>query len=316
MKRILLVAAALFGGSVLAQDYPNRPVHILVGYGPGGGTDILARVISAPLQKILGQPVVVRNVPGAGGQIAAAALLREGGEGLAILAINHPDLAMSDLASAPHKSTDFQVIMVDVQDPRVLLVSKASDLDSFAAFAARAKAQPGKLAISYAQGSAQELFSKWLVGRLGLEVLLVGYKGGADAANAMLSGDVTANLGDDFARINYRARAKALFVASKEKSPRWPEAQGLTAALAPLGVQPPSPDFLARYGIYAVPAAFKKNQPANYAKLQRALLEARKAPEFHDYIAKNAMQDLSIGKPGEAFDAQFAADMTEIGKRK
>jgi len=311
----LAVAALALAAAAFAQDYPARPVQIIVGYTPGGGTDVLARVIAPPLAKLLGQNVIVRNQPGAGGQIAASALLREGGEGLALLALNHPDLPLSiALGNAPYQGADFQVIMVDVRDPRVLLVAKGSDLNTFADFVARAKAQPGKHAISVAQGSAQELFARWLVGRLGLDVAVVGYKGGSDAANAMLANDVTANLGDDYARLNIRSRAKALFIASQEKSPRWPEGQPLTAALAPYGITLPSPDFLARYGIYVVPAAFKKRFPAAYAKLQQALLQARDSAEFRDYIAKNGLQDLRIGKPGEELDRAFAADMAEIEK--
>lgn len=218
--------------------------------------------------------------------------------------------------NAPYKAADFQVAMVDMKDPRVLLVARGSDIASFADFVARANKEPGKLSISYAQGSAQELFAEWLVKRLGLDVLLVPYKGGAPAANAMLSGEITANLGDDFGRVNLRDRVRALFLAAQKPSPRWPEAQTLTPALAPLGVTPPSPDFLARYGIYVVPASFKLNHPAPYAKLQKALMQARQDPEFQAYLDKNRMQDLSIGKPGEDFEAAFAADMAELRKLK
>jgi tripartite-type tricarboxylate transporter receptor subunit TctC len=314
--KIAAICAALFLASgAAAQGYPSRPVQILVGFGPGGGTDIMARVLAGPLGKELGQPVVVRNIPGAGGQIAATALLNEGGDGHAILAINHPDLLMTvDTGNAPYKADDFQVIMADVKDPRVLLVASNSGITSFSDFVDRAKKEPGKLSISYAQGSAQELFAQWLVAKLGIDVLLVPYKGGAPAANAMLSGEVTANLGDDFGRYNLRDRVKALFVASADKSPRWPEAPTLPAALAPFGVTPPSPNFLARYGIYVVPAAFKRNDPAKYDKLQKALLQAREDAQFKDYIAKNELQDLSIGKRGEDFEAAFAADMAELRK--
>jgi len=258
---------------------------------------------------------VVRNIPGAGGQIAATALLNEGTDGHAILAINHPDLLMTvDAGHASYKAADFQVIIVDVKDPRVLLVANSSGIGSFGDFVARARKEPGKLSISYAQGSAQELFSQWLVARLGVDVLLVPYKGGAPAANAMLSGEVTANLGDDFARFSLRDRVKALFVASQDRSPRWPEAETLTAALEPFGVKPSSPNFLARYGIYVVPSAFKLNDPAKYEKLQKALLQARQDPQFQEYLAKNELQDLSIGKRGEDFEAAFAADMAELRK--
>ena len=152
--------------------------------------------------------------------------------------------------------------------------------------------------------------------KLDLDVLLVPYKGGAPAANAMLSGEVTANLGDDFGRYSLRYRAKALFLASQEAGRRWPEAPTITAALAPFGITPPSPNFLARYGIYVVPSSFKRNDPAKYEKLQKALLQAREDPPFQDYLAKNEMQDLSIGKPAEAFEAAFAADMAELRKLK
>ncbi len=314
-KLTAIIAVLLFASGAAAQDYPSRPIQILVGYGPGGGTDIMARVLAGPLGKVLGQSVVVRNIPGAGGQIAATTLLNEGTDGHAILAINHPDLLMTvDAGHAPYKAADFQVIIVDVKDPRVLLVANSSGIGSFGDFVARARKEPGKLSISYAQGSAQELFSQWLVARLGVDVLLVPYKGGAPAANAMLSGEVTANLGDDFARFSLRDRVKALFVASQDRSPRWPEAQTLTAALEPFGVKPPSPNFLARYGIYVVPAAFKLNDPAKYEKLQKALLQARQDPQFQEYLAKNELQDLSIGKRGEDFEAAFAADMAELRK--
>ena len=99
-----------------------------MGYGPGGGRDILARVLAEPLAKVLGQPVVVQNIPGAGGQIAATTLLHEGSDGQSILAINHPDLLMAvDAGPAPLKAADFQVTIVDVKDPRVLLVADISD---------------------------------------------------------------------------------------------------------------------------------------------------------------------------------------------
>jgi len=316
---IAFAAAVVLGVATpaFAQDYPARPVQIIVGYAPGGGTDLLARVIAPPLGKALGQTVIVKNVPGAGGQLGAAATLREGADGLAILALNHPDLYMAAARSeGQFKPGDFQIIMVDLKDPRVLLVQKSSDIADFADFVRRAKAEPGKLSVSVAQGSAQELFAKWLFDKLAIDVIVVGYKSGNDAATALLSGNVTATLGDDYARLNIKDRSKALFVAAKDKSPRWPEAPTLTAVLAPYGIALPSAEFLARYGIYAVPSSFRKNHPDAYRKLQGALIAARSAPEFRDYISNNQLQDLSIGRPGEEFDAAFAADMVGVDKIK
>ena len=126
--------------------------------------------------------------------------------------------------------------MVDVLDPRIMLVKKDSDINSFKDFVERAKAQPGKLAVPATQGGAQELFAKWLFSKLGLQVRIVGYEGGGPAANAMLAGDVVATIGDNSARLNIRSQSKALFVGAKTKSPRWSEAPTLAEAVAPYGV--------------------------------------------------------------------------------
>jgi tripartite-type tricarboxylate transporter receptor subunit TctC len=308
-----LAVGPSLGAGAAGADYPAGPVQILVAYGAGGGTDTLARLLAPLLARALDRPVTVQNLPGGGGQVAAATLLRDGAEGLAVLATNEPDLSISTvLGKPPYRIDEFQIAMVDLVDPRVMLVQKDSPIGGFGEFVARAKAEPRKLTVSVAQGSAQELFAKWLFAKLELEVRLVGYNGGATAANALLAGDVVANIGDDFARVNIRDKSKALFVASGRKSPRWPEAPTLAGALVPFGLAPPSPDFLARYGVYVVPAAFKAAHPAAYAKLQRALLAAREAPDFQAYLAKRGFEDLSIGKPGEAFAEAFAADRAAI----
>lgn len=311
-------SAVVCATAAAAEDYPAGPVQIIVSYAPGGGTDTFARLLAPLLSKTLDRPVTVQNLPGGGGQVAAATLLRDGGDGRTILATNEPDLSIGTVfGTPPYKITDFQIIMVDVLDPRIMLVQRASELGGFGDFVARAKKEPGKLAVSVAQGSAQEIFAKWLFGKLGLDVRLVGYNGGAPAANALLAGDVIANIGDDSARMNIRDKSKALFVGAQKQSPRWPEAPTLTAALKPFGVAPPSPDFLARHGVYVVPAAFKAKNPAAYARLQQALLKARGEPEFQAYIAKTKLEDLSVGKPGEDFAAAFANDlaaMSSLGK--
>jgi tripartite-type tricarboxylate transporter receptor subunit TctC len=312
-----LAVGAGAAGRAAAQDYPGGPVQIAVAYGPGGGTDTFARVLAPSLARILNRPVTVQNLPGGGGQVAATTVLRDGGDGLTILATNEPDLSMSTVFNKPpYKISDFQVVMVDVVDPRVMLVQAGSDIASFGDFVARAKAAPRKLAVSVAQGSAQETFAKWLFEKLDIQVRLVGYNGGGPSANALLAGDVTATIGDDFARLNIRDKSKALFVGAPAKSPRWPEAPTLTDALAPLGVTPPSQSFLARYGVYVVPSAFKAKYPAAYARLQKAMLEARETPEFQKHIATLKIADLSVGRPGEEFATAFASDLTAITNLK
>ena len=296
-----------------ADQFPDGPVQIVVSYGAGGGTDRQARLLAGPLEKKLGKPVTVQNLPGGGGQVAATALLRGKPDGRTILATNQPDLNMTvALKGAPYKTEDFQVILVDLFDPRILLVKKDSPIRTFDDFVTKAKANPGKLTVSVSQGGAQEQFAKWLFGALGIDVRLVGYKGGSRAANAMVGGQVDATMGDDSARFNIREQAHALLLGAPKRSPRWPEAAPMTEALKKYGVTPPTEYFLARYGVYVVPSAFKKEHPAHYAALQKAMTEARQSPAFRELLAKRKIEDLSIGKAGEGYTAAFQKGVDAI----
>lgn len=311
---------AALGAAALAAVLPRvasaqgeKPLQILVGYPPGGSTDSFARLIAAPLQSALGRNVVVQNRPGAGGQIAASALLREGKDGSAILAINQPDLSLVIAKGAGNfKGNEFRTILVDLHEPRVFLVQKESKLDTFAKFVAEAKAKPGQLSISVAGNTAQEIYAQWLVKQLKLDVTIVNYKGGSEAINALLAGDVTANLGDDFNRFNLRSKTTALFIGGDRKSPRWPEADTLKNLLTAYGVSMPSPTFLQRYGVYVVSAEFAEKNPKAYQELQRALLKARTSQMYTEYLERNKLTDLSIGAAGEKYEPVFAAELREI----
>ena len=312
-SRALGMAAASVALPRIAIAQGDKPLQIIVGYPPGGSTDAFARLISVPLQQVMNRTVVVRNQPGAGGQLGASALLREGRDGSAVLAINQPDLNLAIArGNAGFKGTDFRVMMADLHEPRVFLVKNDSGIRDFVDFVNQAKANPGKLSISVTGGTAQEVLAKWLVDTLKIDVLVVNYKGGAESANALLAGDVTANLGDDFVRSVLRPKTTALFIGSDRKSPRWDEAQTLQSQLAKLGHSMPSPNFLSRYGVYVVSAEFVKKNPNGYQALQQAFLKARSGPAMTDYIQKNNLTDMSLGLPGEQFENVFSSEMREI----
>jgi len=296
-----------------ADDWPSDPVQIIVSYSAGGGSDRQARLLQKPLENILGVPVVVQNMPGGGGQVAASAVLREPSDVPVLLATNEPDLTMGPLVNnAPYSRDDFVVLAVDVTDPRILLVPKDSPYQTFDEFVQAAKANPGTLTISAAQGGAQELFAKWLIKELGLDIRIVGYGGGSDAANAMLGGHVTAALGDDFSRLNIRDQSRALLIGSRGSSPRWPEAAIMENALEAYGVRAPTPDFLARFGVYAVQSAMKADHPEHYKTLQDAVVTAMNSVEFLDAVDKAGMNDLSERAPGDEFQASFDATAASV----
>jgi tripartite-type tricarboxylate transporter receptor subunit TctC len=309
------VLAGLLTSAAQAQD--TRPLQFIVGYSAGGGTDTAARVLGDSITRTTGRSVVIKNIGGAGGQIAASTALREGGEGTTVLVINHPDLYLAvQRDPAALKLSDFDILMADLRDPRTVVVKNESDLKSFADMVARAKAEPGKLAVSVTAAGGQDAFAKWLFPALKLDVTIAGYRGGADAAQALITGDVHATIGDDYSRLNMRDQARALLIGAHERSPRWPEAPTITEFLKPLGITPPTPDFASRFGMYVVPAALKAGRPQVRAELQRVLLAAMQTPEYKDYIAKNKLTDLVVGKPGEDMGPLLAGDIAALDKMK
>ncbi|HEY5897648.1 MAG TPA: tripartite tricarboxylate transporter substrate-binding protein, partial [Burkholderiales bacterium] len=153
--RFLLAAAALAtAASVLAEDWPSRAIHLVVPYPPGGPVDLSARVIAGKLQGALGQPVVVENKPGAGGNIGADAVAKSAPDGYTLVmgavathAINpalYPKLPYDPVQ-------DFRHVALLVQVPNVLVVNNDVPARDVEGLVALAKAQPGKL--DFASGS-------------------------------------------------------------------------------------------------------------------------------------------------------------------
>ena len=199
----LAASAAIVSGigPAAAQDYPSGPVQILVALcarrrNRHAGAAACAIAVKHPRTARHRAEPARRRRPGRGHDAAARRRRRSRDPGDKRAGSVHEH---GRCDKPPYKGSDFQVIMVDVLDPRDPAGDRrTSTINSFADFVTRAKAQPGKLAVSATQGSAQELFAKWLFGKLGLDVRMVGYNGGGAAANAMLAGDVVAALGDDF----------------------------------------------------------------------------------------------------------------------
>jgi tripartite-type tricarboxylate transporter receptor subunit TctC len=190
-----LAAAALVAASpVCAQDFPSKPVRILVGFAPGGGIDISARAIAPRLTAALGQPVVVENRPGAGSNIAAEAAARSAADGhtllmgsIAALAIN-PSL----YAKVPFDPVrDFAPITQTGTMNNIVVVHPVLPVKSLKELVALAKSRPGE--ISYAHpgvGSSAHLAGELLRKAAGIDIVAIPYKGGGQAIVDSLAGHV------------------------------------------------------------------------------------------------------------------------------
>ena len=191
--KTLLVALLATTGLSHAQEWPSRPISLIVSYPPGGTADLMARTVATPLGKLLGTSVVVENKPGASGQIAASYVAKANADGYTLMldassySVN-PSL-FPKLPYDPNK--DFKTLAVLAQYPNVILVNPIFPAKSVKELVAMAKAKPNS--ISYASsgnGSAQHLAGALFEVKAGVEMQHVPYKGGGPALNDVIGGQV------------------------------------------------------------------------------------------------------------------------------
>ena len=198
---LCLVALSMLAESVAAADvpsaraqgFPTRPVKLLVGFTPGGGVDINARLLAAKLSELLGQQVIVDNRPGAGTNIANEIAAKAAPDGYTLL-FNSPAVAinMSLYRNPPYDALrDFAGVSVFSESTNVLVVPASLPAKSLQELLALARAQPGVLNYSSAgAGTTQHLAGELFKLRTGTNIVHVPYKGSAPSIVALLSGDV------------------------------------------------------------------------------------------------------------------------------
>ena len=228
MRGLLLCLVLLsVAGNAFSQNYPARPVRMLVGFPPGGGTDIAARLLAPKLSEYLGQQFVVENRPGATTNIASDMVAKSAPDGHTLLfttsaiAIN-----MSLYKNLPFDALrDFAPVSVFAESPN-LLVAHASAGASVAELLARARAKPGALNYSSAgAGTSQHLAGELFKVRSGTEILHVPYKGTAASLTAVIAGEVQFSFANVPAILGHvkNGRLRALAVTGPRRSDLMPE---------------------------------------------------------------------------------------------
>lgn len=220
---------SLLACGVAAQDYPQKPVRIIMAYNAGGPMDAGARVLAAGLTKVLGQAVIVENKPGASGRIGTETALRSEADGYTLL------YAIADqLAINPHVFTNMKYDPLTAFEPVGLLgkmpmvvVARANFSENSAAGLLKlAKSQPGKVSYaSWGVGSLGHLSGALMEQIGGIEMLHIPFQGGAPAQQQLLSGDVDTLLVQvPYAMQQVKAgRLKILGLSSLTRNPQWPD---------------------------------------------------------------------------------------------
>jgi tripartite-type tricarboxylate transporter receptor subunit TctC len=240
MKRIVLLlvlhCAVL---TAWAQDWPSRPIRVIVPFAPGGATDIPARLLAPKLQDSLGQPVVIENRPGAGGIIGIQAAAQSQPDGYTLLMATNAEVVMHPfiypkLPYDPLK--DLIPISIMIESPLVLLTAASSPFNSAADLISAAKAKPGTVTYSTAgSGSTSHVLTEMLAQQVGIKLVHVPYKGGAPASAAITSGEVNMgllNLGSAIGTIR-GGKTKAFAITSAQRHPDFPNLPTASEAAAP-----------------------------------------------------------------------------------
>jgi tripartite-type tricarboxylate transporter receptor subunit TctC len=292
-----LVVAFLFLGNANAQtDYPIRPVKVIVPSPPGGGTDILARVLAQHLSKALGQPFFVENKAGAGNMIGIEFVAHAPADGYTVLVVPST-LALNSVLykKVPYDPVrDFSPVTLAATAPNVLVVNPALPAKSLAEFIALAKAKPG--ALSYGTpgiGTSPHLSMELLKSMAGIDLQHVPYRGTAAAVTDVIGGQIAATFANAFTAKPQvdSGRVRALAVSGPHRLNAFPGVPPVAEA----GV--PGYEAMQWYGL-AVPAG----TPAPIiARLHAEAAKALQSDEMKEKLALDGAQ------PVGSSPAEFAA---------
>lgn len=228
LARLAVAAGALaLASSAMAQNYPSKPVTVLVGFAAGGGGDILTRAYAAELGKAFNQSFVVENRPGANGMVAASALAKAAPDGYT-LGMSVPALLTNALLvpTVPYKLSEFQPVGLMAATPMVLVMNPNVPAKNVKEFVAMAKAQPGK--INYAGAgvaSTAQLFMELFNFKAGIQTAHIPYKGGAPGMASTVAGETAitwVSTAQGLPLIN-AGKLRAIAVSTEKRVPSLPD---------------------------------------------------------------------------------------------
>lgn len=281
-------------------EYPNRPIRIVVGFTPGGGNDIIARIFGQKLSESFGQPVIIENKPGAGAILATEYVARSAPDGYTLLVGASGAMVINPAVYEKlsyDTMRDFKPVSELGSFPLILIVNAASPIKSLADLVAYAKANPDKANYSSSSAAFQlatELFKQ----KTGVPMQMIPYKGANDSVTAVISGDVTATIADAgpvTSQVN-GGKARALAVAAPKRAESLPDVPTMKEAGADV-------EAVLWSGIF-VPAA---TPPEIVSRLEAEFIRIAQLP---DVVSRLKLLNIdSVGNSAEEFSRIIAADL-------
>jgi tripartite-type tricarboxylate transporter receptor subunit TctC len=303
------LAAALIAivvGSAHAQNYPNRPIRVLVPFAAGGAVDTLARLIGTKLSEAVGQPVIIENRAGAGGNLASDILAKSPPDGYTVLqTVNGISISPSLYKTLPFDVTkDFIAVTQLVASQLILVANPNLPANNVAELIALAKAQPGKL--NYAStgiGNPLHLTMEMLKSAAGIDIQAVPYRGDAPANAALIAGEIQLGVMPMATTrpLVESGRLRALGIGGAERSPAMPNVPTIAETI-------PGFESTSWQG-YFVPAGTPREI---VLYLQRETAKVLKLPDVVERLRAGGNE--GVGSTPEEFDARFRSDITKYAK--
>jgi len=280
----------------LAQsDYPAKPITIVVGYPPGGSTDLTGRPVAAELSKKLGVPVVIENVGGAGGSIGAQKVINAAPDGYTLLVGANNEIAISRLVSASVKYNlnDFTPIGLIASQPMVLVASTKSGVKNIDQFMSLVKASPGKFSYgSSGVGTALHLAGEMVKDQGGLFMTHIPYRGVAPLANDLLGNNIEFGVFVLSSGLPHIKSGKVVALGTTEK-----KRSAVTPDIPALAENPKLKD-IDISSWFALMGPARLPEPV-VARLKKALAEALQSPELRKKLedSGSAIAPLNVDMP-------------------
>jgi tripartite-type tricarboxylate transporter receptor subunit TctC len=239
LKRLLLVlcAALSMNGPAAAQQYPSKPIRLVVGYSAGGGNDLIARIVAARLQSKLGQPVIVENKPGAQSIVAAEFVAKAAPDGYTLLIAPSGPMTINPAvyAKLPYDPVkDFVPVTLLAEFPLLLVVGAEQPVKSVKELVEYGRANPN-LANYAASATPFQLASELFNARTQSKFLHIPYKGSGDAVQAVMAGQVLMALADSgpIAGPLKGGKLRALAITTARRPPDFPDVPTMAEAGVP-----------------------------------------------------------------------------------
>jgi tripartite-type tricarboxylate transporter receptor subunit TctC len=308
---LIALAATAITSAFAEEDpakYPTRPIHIIVGFTPGGGNDIIARIVGQKLSESLGQPVIIENKPGGGAIVATEYVAKSAADGYTLLVGASGAMAINPAvyAKLPYDSIrDFVPLSELGSFPLFLIVNASSPIKSVAELVAYAKANPDKT--NYASSSAAfQLVTEQFKQKTGAPMQVIPYKGANDSVMAVISGQVTATIADA-GPVSGQVKSglvRALAVAAPKRTEDFPDVPTMKEAGADV-------DAVLWSGIFAP----KDTPPAIARKLEGEFMRIARLPDVIARLKPLGIE--SVGNASDEFARILASDIarwTEVAK--